>query len=159
MTMTEPIFRFREETVANAPIQTVFDTVTDHESYAAWSSCDEALIEIEGSPDRNGFGSVRVLRDKTSLKDTVIDVKEITNHYWPPYLFGYRVLDESLVRGHQGFALFEALAGDRTKITWHMTSTPVDPAAAEILRPQLAAGVRGLVADLAAEAERRYKEV
>jgi hypothetical protein len=158
MTMIEPIFRFREETVANAPIQTVFDTVTDHASYAAWSTCDEAFVEIEGSPDRNGFGSVRVLRDRTSLKDTVIDVKEITNHYWPPYLFGYRVLDQSLVRDHQGIVLFEVLAPDRTKITWHMTSTPVDPAVTEFLRPQLAAGVRGLVANLAAEAERRHKE-
>jgi Polyketide cyclase / dehydrase and lipid transport len=155
--MTDPVFRFREECLADAPIEVVFETVTDHESYADWSSCDEAYLEVEGSPERNGFGSVRVFRDTTSIKDGVLAVKEITNHYWPPYLHGYRVLDPSVVRHHQGFVLLEPVGDNQTKITWHMTSSPVDANAAEVLRPQLGAGVRTLVADLAAEAARRHK--
>jgi hypothetical protein len=132
--------------------------VTDHESYGSWSGCDAAFLEVEGSPERNGFGSVRALRqDAINAGEVALDVKEMTNHYWPPYLFGYRVLDQSIVRDHQGIVLLEPLAEDRTQIKWHMTSTPIDPTVAEVIQPQLATGVRALVADLAAEAERRYK--
>lgn len=154
---TDLVFRYRVEGVAEAPIETVFATVTDHESYAAWTSCDEASLETKGDPDPNGFGSVRLLRDTTSLEDgMVIEIREVTNHYWPPYLFGYRILDTTIVRDHQGIVLFEPLGDARTKVTWHMTSTPIDPALTDVLRPQLAAGVENLVADLCAEAGRRH---
>jgi Polyketide cyclase / dehydrase and lipid transport len=152
----EPTFRYRVEAVAEAPIEVVFAAVTDHESYAGWTSCDESFLETKGDPEPNGFGSVRVLRDTTSLEDDVIDIKEVTNHYWPPYLHGYRVMDTSLVRDHQGIVLLERLGDDRTKAVWHMVSTPVDPALADVLRPQFAAGIEQLVHDLCAEAGRRH---
>jgi hypothetical protein len=152
----EPTFRFCVEAIADAPIEVVFATVTDHESYAYWTSCDEAFLEVKGNPEPNGFGSVRVLRDNTSLKNDVIDIKETTNHYWPPYLHGYRVLDTSLVRDHQGIVLLECLGEHRTRAKWHMVSTPVDPTLADVLRPQFAAGIEQLVNDLCAEAGRRH---
>ena len=152
----EPTFRYRVEAIADAPIEVVFATVTDHESYAEWTTCDESFLEVKGDSEANGFGSVRVLRDRTSLKDGVIDVKEVTNHYWPPYLHGYRVVDTSIVRDHQGIVLLERLGDGRTKAVWHMVATPVDSAMAEVLRPQLAAGIEGLVNDLCAEAGRRH---
>jgi hypothetical protein len=151
-----PDFHYREHGDAAAPIEVVFATVSDHESYANWSTCDESFLEREGTPQRNGLGAVRVLRDLTSL-DVPIDVKEIINHYWPPYLLGYRVLDQSIVRDHQGIVLLEKIDDDHTRLTWHMTASAADPSMVDALRGDLGVGVRHLVGNVCAEAERRAK--
>ena len=112
-----------------------------------------SVLEQEGSPDPNGLGAIRVLR----LEDAVgglIEIKEEINHYWPPYLFGYRVVAGSPLKDHQGVATFVARDGG-TEVAWHVTANPRHPETATQAQKLLIKELRRFLADLAAEAERR----
>ncbi len=43
-----------------APVETVFDVLTDHRGYAKITPLRSSTLEREGSPDPNGVGAVRV---------------------------------------------------------------------------------------------------
>lgn len=144
-----------EETIA-APIDVVFGVITDHESFHEWSSCDESILERPGAPDRNGFGAVRLLRSGTPQGIT-IEVREEVNHFWPPVLLGYRVVEPAFLCNHQGIVRLSAEGADRTHLAWHVAADFSDPATADAMREGVRQGIHQLVADAAAEAERRAK--
>ena len=140
---------FREMGFARAPADVVFATLTDHSSYAEWGQCDESLLEVEGSPEPNGLGAVRRL----VMKATGLNVREEVNHYWPPHVMGYRVIDHTL-KDHQGIVVLTERDGG-TEIAWQLTANPPDPSMIDIFREFVPPGIKQLVADLAAESERR----
>lgn len=43
-----------------APVETVFDVLTDHRGYAKITPLRSSTLEREGSPDPNSVGAVRV---------------------------------------------------------------------------------------------------
>ncbi len=145
-----PTFEFRFENTTEASPEVVFDIVSDGAGYARWSSCDESSVERTGSPTPHGIGAIRVLHSGVGTP-LEIHVRELTNHYWPPYLFGYKVLDESVVVDHQGIVLFEGFDG-ATKVTWHVTCSPADPTIADVLKQNLDEAFETLLSQLCAEA-------
>ena len=140
---------FRELGFARAPADVVFATLADHASWADWGQCDESLLEVEGVPAPNGLGSVRRL----TMKATNLDVREEVNHYWPPHVWGYRVIDETL-RDHQGIVVLTERDGG-TEIAWQLTANPPDPSLVEVFREFVPPGLRQLIIDLATESERK----
>ena len=143
-----------KETIQTAaPIEVTFATVAESGSYGQWAACRDAVLERDGIPDPNGLGAIRVLR----LDDAVaglIEIKEEINHYWPPYLFGYRVVAGSPLKDHQGVATFVARDGG-TEVAWHVTGNPRNPEAATRTQKLLIKELRRFLGDLASEAERR----
>ena len=45
----------------NAPVETVFEVLTDHRGYANITPLRSSTLEREGSPDPNGVGAIRRL--------------------------------------------------------------------------------------------------
>ena len=54
--MPELLFTRRIE----APLETVWEVMTDHHLYSRWTPARKVTLDKEGSPDRNGLGAVRV---------------------------------------------------------------------------------------------------
>lgn len=43
----------------NAPIEVMWEVMTDHERWSDWMPSSKVVLDPEGSPDRNGMGAVR----------------------------------------------------------------------------------------------------
>jgi hypothetical protein len=99
----------------HAPVETVFDAVSDHESFFAGGNIKVARLEREGSPERNGLGCVRLIRTPA-----VRFVEEITS-FERPVAFEYRIRECSLPIDHEGSKLVFTRRGDGTEIDWTAT--------------------------------------
>lgn len=141
--------RIRATATAHASTNVVFDTIADHLSYPAWTQVDGASLETEGDPIPNGLGAVRVFTSAGWQP-----VKEEVNHFWPPHLFGYRVIEGGPVTDHQGIIVLDE-ADDATRIVWHVTANPLNEAIADVVGALLPLAIQQMVDELVVEAERR----
>ncbi len=101
-----------------APIETVFDALTDHRAIAdyVWA-VRRSTLDREGTPAPNGVGAVRRLE---ALGPAIVE--EIIE-YQRPTGYAYKMLSGAPVRDHVGTVeLREAGAG--TEVSWHLRSTP-----------------------------------
>jgi uncharacterized protein YndB with AHSA1/START domain len=101
-----------------APIETVFDSLTDHRGIAdyVWA-VRRSTLDREGVPAPNGVGAVRRIE---AVGPTIVE--EIID-YQRPTRYAYKMLSGAPVRDHVGTVeLREAGAG--TEVSWHLRSTP-----------------------------------
>lgn len=102
---------------STAPIETVFDAMTDHRGIAdyVWA-CRRSTLDREGTPAPNGVGAIRRL--------VVIGppfVEEIIE-YERPTRYAYKMLSGAPTRNHIAtIQLREADTG--TEVSWHLRST------------------------------------
>lgn len=102
---------------STAPIETVFDAMTDHRGISdyVWA-CRRSTLDREGTPAPNGVGAIRRL--------VVIGppfVEEIIE-YERPTRYAYKMLSGAPTRNHIGtIQLREADTG--TEVSWHLRST------------------------------------
>jgi uncharacterized protein YndB with AHSA1/START domain len=102
---------------STAPIETVFDAMTDHRGIADYMwACRRSTLDREGTPAPNGVGAIRRL--------VVIGppfVEEIIE-YERPTRYAYKMLSGAPTRNHIGtIQLREADTG--TEVSWHLRST------------------------------------
>jgi uncharacterized protein YndB with AHSA1/START domain len=140
--------RFIFQANVAAPVETVFDVLTDHRGYSKISAIRAVELEREGDPPPNGVGAIRVLKSVgPPLREEVIE-------YERPTRFAYRLLSGGPVRDHVGRVELAPHDGG-TQIVWHLDTTPTLP----VLGPVIAAVVRMVVGQLfngtVKEAERR----
>jgi uncharacterized protein YndB with AHSA1/START domain len=104
-----------------APIETVFDSLTNHRGIAdyVWA-VRRSTLDREGVPAPNGVGAVRRLEAVgPPIVEEIID-------YQRPTRYAYKMLSGAPVRDHVGTVeLREAGAG--TEVSWHLRSTPKIP--------------------------------
>jgi uncharacterized protein YndB with AHSA1/START domain len=74
----------------DAPIEVVFDVLTDHRGHAKMTALRSSTLEREGEPPPNGVGAIRVL----SLVGPPI--RERVTAFDPPQLFAYEMLSGGL---------------------------------------------------------------
>ena len=101
-----------------APIETVFDALTDHRAIAGYTRvCRRSTLDREGVPAPNGVGAVRRIEAVgPPIVEEIID-------YQRPTRYAYKMLSGAPVRDHVGTVeLREAGAG--TEVSWHLRSTP-----------------------------------
>jgi uncharacterized protein YndB with AHSA1/START domain len=101
-----------------APIETVFDSLTNHRGIAdyVWA-VRRSTLDREGVPAPNGVGAVRRIE---AVGPTIVE--EIID-YQRPTRYAYKMLSGAPVRDHVGTVeLREAGAG--TEVSWHLRSTP-----------------------------------
>lgn len=132
----------------NAPPEVVFDVLTDHRRYAEMTRLRKSVLEREGEPAPNGVGSIRVL---TAVGPPM---REETIAYERPSRFSYTVLSGLPVRDHVGTVLLEP-AGDGTKVTYALRTTPTVPVAGGVVVAMVKQGITQLLNGVSAEAERR----
>jgi uncharacterized protein YndB with AHSA1/START domain len=104
-----------------APIETVFDSLTNHRAIAdhVWA-VRRSTLDREGVPAPNGVGAIRRIEAVgPPIVEEIID-------YQRPTRYAYKMLSGAPVRDHVGTVeLREAGAG--TEVSWHLRSTPKIP--------------------------------
>ncbi|WP_354700728.1 hypothetical protein DSM112329_01014 [Paraconexibacter sp. AEG42_29] len=122
----------------NAPIQTVFDVLTDHEGATAFTPGPvKFTLEKEGTSDRNGVGAVRKISGAGPA------LREEIYRYDPATHFSYGIISGAPVKNHRGDVVLEERAGG-TYMTYRVTFDAALP-----LRYPLLGVMRGVVGQLA----------
>jgi hypothetical protein len=124
----------------NAPIDVVFDVLTDHRGYARISPLRKSLLEREGDPAPNGVGAIR------ALYAVGPPLREEVTEYVAPTRFAYRLLSGAPVRDHTGHVELSA-DGTSTLVTYRVESTPKLP---RLLVPAAMAFTRFAIGQLVA---------
>jgi uncharacterized protein YndB with AHSA1/START domain len=112
-----------------APIETVFDALTDHRAIAdyVWA-CRRSTLDREGTPAPNGVGAIRRL--------VVVGppfVEEIIE-YQRPSRYAYKMLSGAPTRDHVGTIELRE-AGTGTAVSWHLRSTLKIPGIDRLMLP------------------------
>ena len=114
-----------------APIETVFDALTDHRAIAdyVWA-VRRSTLDREGTPAPNGVGAVRRLE---ALGPAIVE--EIIE-YQRPTGYAYKMVSGAPVRDHVGTVALREV-GTGTEVSWHLRSTPKIPGLDWLLSPVL----------------------
>jgi Polyketide cyclase / dehydrase and lipid transport len=102
--------------IVNASAESCFEVVSDSEHFQDWEFFEKTVRVSEGKGEPDGLGSVR----KFTSSQTG-DVVEVINFFDRPRLFGYRVINESIVKDHQGIITVNSVKGG-TELRWYMTA-------------------------------------
>lgn len=78
-----------------APIEAVFDAVSDHERFISGPTIEECRVEKEGAEERNGLGAVRRVRG-----GGYVFVEDIVG-FDRPRRYDYRVVELKSARGRR----------------------------------------------------------
>jgi uncharacterized protein YndB with AHSA1/START domain len=106
-----------------APIETVFDALTNHRGIAdyVWA-VRRSTLDREGTPAPNGVGAIRRIEAVgPPIVEEIID-------YQRPIRYAYKMLSGAPVRDHVGTVELRE-AGTGTEVSWHLRSTPKIPGA------------------------------
>jgi uncharacterized protein YndB with AHSA1/START domain len=132
----------------SAPVETVFDVLTDHRAYAKLTPLRASTLEREGEPVPNGVGAIRV------LKLAGPPIREEVTAFEAPNHFAYKMLSGAPVKSHTGTVDLRP-EGDLTRLSWTVDSTPSLPVPGTVwaaaMRPVIGTLLRGVVK----ESERR----
>ena len=105
----------------HAPIEEVFDAVTDHEGYARYPGILSAKLVQPGRTERNGAGAVREIRTPG-----VRFVEEITG-FERPVRMEYVIRECTLPIRHEGGSIELVRRGDGTEVNWISRVQPALP--------------------------------
>lgn len=95
-----------------APVEKVFDMLTDHANYKQFPGIVDSTLEVEGTPDRNGVGAVRYVKVSQGW------FREKIMAYQRPSTFSYKIIASSLPIEHEmGTLTFTPVAGG-TEVIW-----------------------------------------
>jgi hypothetical protein len=112
-----------------APLDAVFDAVTDHENFLA-DGMTRTTITRSGAPERNGTGCLREVRATPLVRF----VEEITR--WErPASYEYFIRETSLPLRHHGGRIELTPAADGTMIDWTTRFEVTVPVVARVLEP------------------------
>jgi len=104
----------------NADPQTVWNSVTDHESMPQWSPLKQVTLRVEGAPERNGIGAVRVMKGPGPV------IEEEVVAWDPPRSYGYKLVRGAPLRNHAGRVTLDS-SGSGTEVTWSVRFDPIIP--------------------------------
>jgi uncharacterized protein YndB with AHSA1/START domain len=120
----------------DAPIERVFDAVSDHERFLSADDGTKTKLLREGTAERNGLGCIREVRVGRRARY----VEEITA--WErPFSFEYTIRETSLPLRHQGSRITFTAKRGGTDVEWTSRFAITVPVLGRFLR---------------ARAERRY---
>jgi uncharacterized protein YndB with AHSA1/START domain len=135
--------------VVKAPIETVFDVLTDHRGYAGFTPLRVVKQEQEGVPAPNGVGAIRALHAIGP------PIREQVTEYERPTRFVYKMISGAPVRDHVGTVEL-ASEGDATRMVYRVDTFPKLPA---ILHPPVVTVVRLVIGQLASGIGKRSEQL
>ena len=109
------------QTTVAAPIETVWDTLSDHVGMSQWGPVTVTMDRL-GTADPNGVGAVRRIASPGPGPDIVEEV--VT--FQPPNLLGYKALSGTPFPGYTGEVRLTP-AGSGTHINYTVSSTASFP--------------------------------
>jgi hypothetical protein len=100
-----------------APIDVVFDALTDHQGQAEMTVLRSSSLERAGDPPPNGVGAIRRL--------TLVGppIREQVTVFERPHRFDYKMLSGIPVQSHTATVELTP-QGAVTLLTWHVDSIP-----------------------------------
>jgi len=138
---------FELERRISAPVNVVWEVLSDHRGYARWAGVDKAILEREGVGDPNGVGAVRDLRKgPISIREEVVACE-------PQKSFSYTVVSGPPVRDYLGVVTLKA-DGEATHVHWTVRFEPKVPLTGRVILPI----VRKVISDLLALATRESEQ-
>jgi hypothetical protein len=139
-------FTLRESIAA--PIDIVFDVLSDHQGQADRTLLRASILEREGDPPPNGVGAIRRL----SLVGSPI--REEVTVFEPPHRFAYKMLSGVPVKSHIG-TVDLAQKGAGTLLTWQIDSVPKFPVPAAVWSALVRPAIQVLLSGVKKKAEIR----
>jgi uncharacterized protein YndB with AHSA1/START domain len=128
-----------------APIEYVFERITDHEAMASWPGITWCKLVREGQP-RNGLGAVRRIRaGGVTLDEEVVQFE-------PPRRYDYSII-KGLPVTHRGTVTLRE-EGGAVEVRWRVDLDSRVPLVAQIVGHMLGRGLPGALAAFCADAER-----
>jgi uncharacterized protein YndB with AHSA1/START domain len=125
------MIEFTLRRTTTAPIEKVFDALTNHRGIADYvSMARRSTLDREGVPAPNGVGAVRRIE---ALGPAIVE--EIIE-YERPTRYAYKMVSGAPVRDHVGTVTLRE-AGSGTEAEWHLRSTPKIPGLDWLLTPVL----------------------
>jgi uncharacterized protein YndB with AHSA1/START domain len=110
------------QTTVAAPIDTVWDSLSDHFGIGRWAPGLSVTMDKVGTADPNGLGAVRRIASAGPAPDLVEEVVA----FEPPHLLGYKALSGVPFPGYAGEVRLSE-AGSGTHITYTLSSTASFP--------------------------------
>ena len=138
-------------TTTASPEQT-FAILADAERWPQWSMQDEASLDRDGSPVRDGVGAIR--RFRTGRVTVVEEVMEFD----PPRRFVYELRSGLALKGYRAEVTLTPIGGSRdggTEIRWRSQFKAKVPGTGPLYRWKLGQIIQQSADLLAAEATRR----
>jgi uncharacterized protein YndB with AHSA1/START domain len=130
------------------PVEEVFRRYTDHEGWSRWAGFGKVRLVREGTPERNGLGSVRAFRISPGLREEV-------TRFEPPARMEYQVVAGPVpMTDHLGEVMFER-EGEGTRVTWRVSFRPTLPGAGWVMRQGLQVIFKRALAGLARDLRER----
>lgn len=105
----------RVEATIHAPVEAVFDLITDHARYRELPNVSDSSLLRRGQTDENGTGAVREIRSNGLRFE-----EEITAFERPSY-FEYRIIKSTLPIRHDGGRMTFTAVDGGTHIEWVTT--------------------------------------
>jgi uncharacterized protein YndB with AHSA1/START domain len=139
-----------QSTIA-APIELVFDVLTDHRGYSKLTPLRSSTLEREGEPAPNGIGAVRV------LKLAGPPIREEVTEFDAPSRFAYKMLSGAPVKSHTGTVELSSSGTSSTDVVWRVDSTPSIPVPAAVWAAAVRPAINLLLRGVVKESERRAR--
>jgi len=139
---------FEIERRVSAPVDIVWEVLTDHRAYANWGAAKTSALETEGAPDVNGVGAVR------RLADGLLVIREKVLEFEPKRRFAYTIVSGPPVRDYRATVTLTA-DGDATNVRWAVAFRPKIPFTGLFLRPVVKRVIGTLLRKASVEAARR----
>lgn len=145
----DDLMEFELKRTSTAPIEAVFDALTDHRAIASYTwSVRRSTLDREGVPAPNGAGARRRL---VSFGTTFVE--EVVEYERPTH-WAYSVRSGAPVRDHLGTIDLRAVDSG-TEVTWHVRAQPMVPGSGPLITPPSKVLVDGLLKGALRLAERR----
>jgi uncharacterized protein YndB with AHSA1/START domain len=132
-----------------APIEQVFDMISDHANYKQFPGVSDSRLVKLGSPGKNGVGAVRQVRSGLARF-----TEEITRYERPTRL-DYLITRSFPPLRHQGGTVRLEKTPDGTLVTWTTTMEVKVPALGRVLTPVFGRILSKALAGILSDIERR----
>ena len=137
-----------ERTIA-APIEQVFDLLTDHANYAQFPGLTHSELAREGETDANGVGALR------KISAGPIRFEEEITAFERPARMDYVIREVNVSMEHEGGTMRFESTDAGTHVTWRSTFTFTTPAVGGLLGGAGAPAIRLSFARILKYADRR----
>jgi uncharacterized protein YndB with AHSA1/START domain len=127
--------------VIDAPIESVWAAITDHEGMSEWSPMKRVVVDPKGAPDPNGLGAIR------HMKGAGPTIVEEVVEWSPPNEYAYRLRAGAPIRDHKGVVQLTR-EGNTTRVRWIIEFRPKIPGTGFIIVGILRRAVGGMLSQL-----------
>lgn len=135
--------------IIRAPIDKVFDLISDHANYKQFPGVSDSRLIKLGSPTKNGVGAVRW------VKSGLANFNEEVTRYERPTRMDYHITRSFPPLRHQGGTVRLEKTPDGTLVTWTTTMEAKVPLLGRLLTPVFAGMLTRAFNEILRDIERR----